>query len=77
MSDYLFGRHATGEDGALWAKVAYAISPNWQLFWLADALEEQKSIPLSYILNATLYLISYLGALLALSLLFFQDRELK
>jgi ABC-type transport system involved in multi-copper enzyme maturation permease subunit len=74
MSDYLFGRPA--EAGSGWAMVLYAVVPNWQLFWLADALEAEKAIPWSYVGQAFIYLAGYLGAALAVALLIFEDREL-
>ena len=74
MSDYLFGRPA--EHGSWWASVLYTIVPNWQLFWLADALENQKAIPWSYVGRALVYMLGYLGASLAVALLLFEDREL-
>lgn len=74
MSDYLFGRRA--ETGSWWASIAYAVVPNWQLFWLADALENGKVIPWGYVGRAFGYVVGYLGASLALALLLFEDREL-
>jgi hypothetical protein len=74
MSDYLFGRLA--EAGSWWASVLYTAVPNWQLFWLADALEGKKVIPWSYVGRAFGYVLGYLGAALALALLLFEDREL-
>jgi ABC-2 type transport system permease protein len=74
MSDYLFGRLA--EKGSWWASVVYTVVPNWQLFWLADALETGKTIPWSYVGKAMGYLAGYLGAALALALVLFEDREL-
>jgi ABC-2 type transport system permease protein len=74
MSDYLFGRPA--EDGAWWASVVYAAVPNWQLFWMADALEPGKTIPAGYMGKALAYVAGYLGASLALALILFEDREL-
>jgi ABC-type transport system involved in multi-copper enzyme maturation permease subunit len=74
ISDYLFGLRA--EQGSWWASLAYAVVPNWQLFWLADALESGRNIPWSYVLKALGYVIGYLGAALALALLLFEDREL-
>lgn len=59
-----------------WASLLYTITPNWQLFWLADALENEKTIPWTYVGQALGYLIFYLGASLALALLLFEDREL-
>ncbi|MCS1407225.1 MAG: hypothetical protein M2R45_00382 [Verrucomicrobia subdivision 3 bacterium] len=74
MSDYLFGRSAAA--GAWWASLLHTAVPNWQLFWLADALENEKTIPWSYVGRAFLYVLMYLGALLALALALFEDREL-
>jgi hypothetical protein len=74
MSDYLFGRRA--EAGSWWAAALYAVLPNWQLFWMADALEAGKMIPWSYVGKALGYVAGYLVASLALALLLFEDREL-
>ena len=74
MSDYLFGQRAAA--GSWWASVLYTVLPNWQLFWLADALENQKAIPWSYVGQALGYVVGYLGASLGLALLLFEDREL-
>src|ERR1700722_4816419 len=40
-SDYFFGRRA--EHGEWWASTLYSIIPNWQIFWLGDAIESGKS----------------------------------
>ena len=74
MSDYLFGRLA--DAGSWWASALYTIVPNWQLFWLADALENKKSIPWSYVGRSFAYVLGYLGAVLAVALVMFEDREL-
>jgi len=74
MSDYLFGRPA--EDGSLLATVIYAALPNWQVFWMADALENGKSIPLKYILQSVEYLIGFLVICLSGALYLFEEREL-
>ncbi|MBI3192532.1 MAG: ABC transporter permease [Pedosphaera parvula] len=82
MSDWLLGQRAqeASEAGIWWASatysVLYTLIPNWQLFWLADALETGKSIPAGYIVKALGYVIGYLGAALVLALLMFEDREL-
>ena len=75
MSDYLFGRRA--DAGSWWATVCYTVIPNWQLFWLADALEPGKEIPWVYVAKAGAYLVAYLVAALSLALVMFEDRELK
>lgn len=74
MSDYLFGRRS--EAGSWWATTIYAVTPNWQLFWLADVLESGKKFPLAYLGKAFGYMAGYVGAALALALVLFEDREL-
>ena len=78
MSDYLFGRRA--EAGAWWATVCHTVLPNWQLFWLADAIEGTRSHAIEgvwgYVGKATGYVVGYLGASLAVALMLFEDREL-
>jgi len=66
-----------GMGGAWWASVLYTITPNWQLFWLADALAEAKStVPWAYVGKAFVYVAAYVGAALAGAILLFQEREL-
>ena len=65
-----------GLGGRWWASVIYTIVPNWQLFWMADALEGKNQIPWSYVGRAFGYVVGYLGAALALGLLLFEGREL-
>lgn len=78
MSDYLFGRQA--EAGSWWATVCHTVLPNWQLFWLADAIEGTRNHAIpgvwGYVGKATAYVIGYLGASLAVALMLFEDREL-
>lgn len=74
VADFLF--KGPSDHGVWWAKIAYAVVPNWQQFWLADALEDKKSIPWSYVGQASLYMGTYLTAALSSALLLFEDREL-
>jgi hypothetical protein len=74
MSDYLFGTRA--KAGSWWASMVYSVLPNWQLLWVADALEEEKAIPWSYLGSAFGYVLAYVGAALAVALCLFEDREL-
>ena len=74
VSDYLFGQRA--EQGSWWASVVYTVLPNWQLFWMSDALGEGRGIPLSYLARALGYTAAYVGAALAVALLLFEEREL-
>ena len=66
MSDYLFGRLATTN---LWACAAYCIIPNWQHFWLADALSYNRMIPFSYVAILSVYSVCYMFIVLTLGAL--------
>lgn len=74
MSDYLFGRPAA--EGSIIAKLVYAALPNWQLFWMVDALEGEHTIPAGYIGRALSYVVCYVVAALSVALALFEDREL-
>lgn len=75
MSDYLFGRPA--DKGAWWASVLYTLIPNWQNFWLADALATGVStFHWGYVGEAFAYVVGYVGAALAVAVTLFEDREL-
>jgi hypothetical protein len=66
-----------GMGGSWWASVLYTVTPNWQLFWLADALNADKGeIEWSYVGKALAYAFGYVGAALAMGLALFEDREL-
>lgn len=75
MSDYFFGRRA--EAGSWWASALYTLVPNWQLFWLADALETTKdTFHWDYVGKAFVYVLGYAGAALAVGTALFEEREL-
>ncbi len=66
-----------GMGGAWWASALYTVMPNWQLFWVADALDAGRSVfHWSYVLKAFAYMAAYVGAALAVAVVLFQDREL-
>jgi len=75
MSDYLFGTRAAAGQG--WASILYTAVPNWQIFWLADALDMGKStFHWGYVGKALAYDIAYAGAVLAVGTALFEEREL-
>lgn len=74
MSDYLLGRHA---KESFWAAAAYAILPNWQHFWLVDALHLEEPVPLRYLGEAGLYALLYLSGILLLGIVSFRHTEVK
>ncbi len=78
MSDFLFGRPA--DKGAWWAAVLYTVTPNWQLFWVGDALNTDK-ISFGwefwgYVGKALAYVVAYVGAALSAAVMLFEEREL-
>jgi hypothetical protein len=74
VSDYFWGTRAV--HGNIWANVFYTVTPNWQLFWVSDLLEGKGPIPAGYLGKALGYTTGYVGAVLALALALFEDREL-
>jgi ABC-type transport system involved in multi-copper enzyme maturation permease subunit len=77
MSDYIYLKLGGTEQGGPWyATALYAMLPNWQQLWMADALESGKTIPLRYLGTAFIYAVAYVGASLAVALCLFEDREL-
>jgi ABC-2 type transport system permease protein len=75
MSDYLFGRPA--DKGSWLASALYTVTPNWQLFWLADVLDSDKTaFHWGYVGKAFAYAAGYVGAALAIAVALFEDREL-
>lgn len=75
MSDYFFGQRAAQHE--LWASTLYSVIPNWQLFWLADAIEAGKNtFQWGYVGKALAYALCYSGAALAVGAMLFEDREL-
>jgi len=74
MSDYLFGRFA----GQRWiANVLYRFTPNWQHFWVTDALRNEILVPWSYVFEAGLYAAVYIAGLLLFGLTLFRRMEMK
>jgi len=74
MSDHLFGRAA---NHSMVAAALYCLTPNWQHFWLADALSGDGIIPWKYVGRATAYGALYLGGMLGLGLAAFRRTELR
>ena len=72
MSDYLLGRHAAGN---WFAAAAYAAVPNWQLFWVADALAAGQPIPWQYVALGAGYIFLFVAFFTALAVVLFTDRE--
>ena len=67
-------RRAASNPVAAWL---YRLVPNWQNFWMADALTGGGTIPWAYVGQAALYAGWYLAGVLALGMLAFSRAEVK
>ena len=79
MSDYIYSQAGGKIEGNApwWASMLYSILPNWQLFWLADAIDTGKNtFQWAYVGKAFAYAVCYAGAALAVGTALFEEREL-
>jgi ABC-type transport system involved in multi-copper enzyme maturation permease subunit len=60
---------------ALGFRTLYSITPNFQVFWLADAINQDRAIPPSYLALVIPYGIGTIVAILAVATALFQRRE--
>ena len=74
MTDYLLGHAA---ESSRRAAFAYNLIPNWQHFWLADAVTGEGKIPWRYVGHAGIYAMFYLIGCLSLGILSFRNVETK
>ncbi len=73
ISDYLFGqacRHS------FIAAFCYDVLPNWQDFWMIDALSGGGIIPWSYVAEAGVYAVLIVTGVLGLGLISFRNVEI-
>lgn len=74
VSGHLF----RGATGPVWGPIAatlYALIPNWQYFWMADALAVNRSIPAAYVGWSFAYAAVYCGVGAAWAAMLFRNRE--
>lgn len=74
LSDYLFGRFTAT---SMWATVLYYLIPNWQHFWVVDALAGDGVVPGIYIARVATYAVLYLTGVLLLGVRAFQHMEVE
>ena len=74
LSDYFLGQKASAS--AL-AGFFYRLIPNWQHFWLSDALNNGGAIPWAYVVSAAFYAVTYSAGVLCLGLLSFRHADMK
>jgi ABC-type transport system involved in multi-copper enzyme maturation permease subunit len=75
ISDYALGQSALA--GHAWARLLYALLPNWQHFWVVDALHDGGRIAGDYVARVGLYALCYSAGCLFLGAFFFRRMELK
>lgn len=72
LSDYYVGRFV--DEGPLY-RVLYAVLPNFQFFWVGDALTQEMIIPGAQVARVAAYAGLYTLAVLSLGVALFQTRE--
>ena len=75
ISSHLFGSSGSGNATGILKSFLYALIPNWQFFWMADALAVQKHIPMQYLWWCVGYALFYSVLVSAWAIVFFQHRE--
>lgn len=73
LSDYLL----TGDGAGTLSAICHSVIPDWQHYWMADAMVRGGTIPWAYVAVAGAYASCYLLTALAGGLLLFRDRELR
>ena len=75
MSSFLFGGESASPAVSAINSLLYAAIPNWQFFWMADAMAVYRSIPTGYVLEAFGYAILYSVIVMIWAVVLFQNRE--
>jgi len=80
LSDWMLGSRLASDSGMSpllhgFFSVCRAMLPNFQLFWLSDALTQKRVIPLDYIGYAIPYAAALVASLLSAATILFQRRE--
>ncbi len=72
LSNYFVGEYT---EGSVIFSIIYAILPNWQFFWLVDAVTDGNSISLNYIGYSLIYTILYVAMCFAIASISFGSIE--
>lgn len=67
--------HPLPSNGSYLASFLYAAIPNWQLFWMADALNNEVKVPASYLAYGAAYTVILVAMLMIIAISLFQNRE--
>jgi hypothetical protein len=74
LNEYVLGRYAAT---SVVAAVPYTLLPNFQVFWMGDALSAETPIPWGYVRTALGYGATYAAALVVLAVFLFETREIQ
>jgi len=74
LSEHLFGNPARRLPGSA---LLYRLLPDWQHFWMADALRSNGTIPLMYLVESGLYASLAAAGILLIGLALFRHADLK
>ncbi len=74
LSDYYFGARA---EASILASTLYHLLPNWQHFWVVDALTGHGTVPWSYVAMVGGYAMLYLFGVLLLGLVAFRHMDVQ
>jgi ABC-type transport system involved in multi-copper enzyme maturation permease subunit len=72
ISDFLF---TSGMGSNFFKNIAYTVIPNWQFFWLADAIANKAPISWNYVILCGLYSILYFIFCSVIAVTLFANRE--
>ena len=75
VSSYLFQRETDSAFLNAVFGMLYAAIPNWQFFWLADAVAVNRPIPIAYVVEAAFYVVLYVLLACLWAVVLFQNRE--
>lgn len=75
VSDYFLLQGSSNPILDLISKILYALLPNWQFFWMADAISSNQVIPTAYILWTGIYILLYMILCSIFAIALFQERE--
>ena len=73
ISDWVFGRFA---ENHFLAKLGMILAPNFQIFWVSDAIYEIGTVPFDYLIMGLVYSVLYITGILAFAVAFFQKRQI-
>ena len=76
VSSYLFNRETGSVILDYILQALYAVFPNWQFFWLADAIAVDSAIPLTYVFKTFIYVICYIILCSLWAVVLFRRREI-